>query len=193
MSESAVADVSSPSWRPQFRVNDMVTVDQGTYKTVKLNNRPWRGRCRVYWEREYIQWEIYIQTEVKGDMLRKTIWGKKCHSSFFFPISSFFFPISSFFFPSSLFFLVSSFLFLLSSVFFLLSHFFFPISSFFFVLSSLSFVLSSVLFLLSSFFLLFSFFSLLSLYFNFVLSLLRHILPCHSLLSILTIVIIPYF
>ena len=75
---------------------------------------------------------------------------------------------------------------LLSSFPFLLSYFFFLLCSFFFVLCPFFCPISS-------FFLLFSFFSLLSLYFNFVLSLLRHILSCHSLLSILTIVIIPYF
>jgi hypothetical protein len=49
MLEFAVVDQlspcnASPSWAPQFRVNDMVAIDMGTYHTVKLGNRPWRGR-----------------------------------------------------------------------------------------------------------------------------------------------------
>ena len=73
-----MADVSSPSWRPQFRVNDMVTVDQGTYKTVKLNNRPWRGRVLgVLGERIYSVRDIHSDRgqgrHVKEDHMRKEV------------------------------------------------------------------------------------------------------------------------
>ena len=73
-----MADVSSPSWSPQFRVNDMVTVDQGTYKTVKLNNRPWRGRVLgVLGERIYSVRDIHSDRgqgrHVKEDHMRKEV------------------------------------------------------------------------------------------------------------------------
>ena len=145
-SESDVADVSSPSLRPQFRVNDMVTVDQGTYKTVKLNNRPWRGRVLgVLGERIYSVRDIHSDRgqgrHVKEDHMRKEV-------SFFFLLSYFFFLLSFFFILSCFFFPISSFFGLLSSLPFLLSYFFF-------LLCPLSFLLSYFFFLLSFFFFLF--------------------------------------
>jgi hypothetical protein len=56
----------------------MVTVDQGTYKTVKLNNRPWRGRVLgVLGERIYSVRDIHSDRgqgrHVKEDHMRKEV------------------------------------------------------------------------------------------------------------------------